>query len=63
MDKIQETNIHIIKRYCKDHYIDNDLFLIDNIKRIPIPDSARRTNLYYYRYVHPRRSEVYSRHT
>jgi AraC-like DNA-binding protein len=44
MDKIQETNIHIIKRYCKDHYIDNDLFLIDNIKRIPIPDSARRTN-------------------
>ena len=45
MDKIQETNIQIIKRCCKGNCVDNDLLLIDNIKCVPIPNSARRTNL------------------
>ncbi len=44
MEKIQETNIQIIKRCCKGNYVDNDLVLIENIKCIPIPNSARRTN-------------------
>ena len=44
MDKIQETNIQILKRCCKDNYMGSDLLLIDDFKRIPVPTSARRTN-------------------
>jgi len=44
MEKIQDTNIQILKQCCGENCLDNDLLLINNIKDVPLPDSARRTN-------------------
>lgn len=44
MEKIKDTDIQVLKRACGNNYFGNDLLLIDNIKKVPMPDSARRTN-------------------
>ena len=44
MDTIQETDIQILKQCCNEIFIGNDLILIDDIQRIPLPNSPRRTN-------------------
>jgi len=44
MEKIQETNIQILKQCSNGNYISDDLLLIDNLKDVPVPGSARRTN-------------------
>ena len=45
MEKIQETNFQNIKRVCGNNFLNDDLILLDNIGDIPLPDSARKTNL------------------
>lgn len=44
MDKIQETNIQILKDRSGGNYVDNDLVLIDNLRDVPIPNVPLRTN-------------------
>lgn len=45
MEKIQETNFQNIKRVCGENFLDDNLILLENIGMIPLPDSARKTNL------------------
>lgn len=45
MEKVQETNFQNIKRVSGDNYLGDSLILLENIGKIPLPDSARRTNL------------------
>ena len=45
MEKIQETNFQNIKRVCGDNFLGDNLILLENIGMIPLPDSARKTNL------------------
>jgi YesN/AraC family two-component response regulator len=44
MEKIQETNIQILKQCSNGNYMSDDLLLIDNLRDVPVPESARRTN-------------------
>lgn len=45
MEKIQETSFQNIKRVCGDNFLGDQLILLDNISSIPLPNSARKTNL------------------
>lgn len=47
MDNIKDSDIQVLKRHNTGGFIGDDLLIIDNIKKAPIPRSARRMNFIF----------------